>query len=188
MWGNPESPLAREFAMYLFEILGEVHLPIEVIKSNTADFMEIFRKSLSDAEIRVRVAALKATAAFLCSIDDTTIVMQFQGIVEAMLATTIEAIKADEEEGRESLETFVELAEYHADVFSAVAGKLVQVVSEVMAYRELEEKTRITAAEIVASLAEKSGSVMRKVAEMQTYFFPACMQMLSEVPLGDESE
>ena len=152
--------------MYLFEMLGEVHLPVETIRANSAEFMKIFHQSLSDQEIKVRVAALKATAAFLCSIDNTMIVFQFQSILEEMINTTVLAINADEEKGRETLETFAQLAEYHPELFRPFAGKLVEVVAEVMSHCGLENKTRTSATEVVVTLCEKSGTIMRTIEQI----------------------
>ena len=43
--------------------------------------MAVLSKSLTDADLTVRVAALKATISFLTSIDDTDTVMQYQGVI-----------------------------------------------------------------------------------------------------------
>lgn len=62
--------------------------------------MAIFTKSLTDKEIAVRVAALKATISFLTSIEDTDIVMGFQVIIPQILNTVVESLKENEEQGR----------------------------------------------------------------------------------------
>lgn len=56
--------------MYLFEVLSDCHLTPDQLKKYKDSFMTIFGKSLTDREITVRVAALKATTAFLTSIDE----------------------------------------------------------------------------------------------------------------------
>ncbi len=74
-WSACEEPNGRQFAMYIFEVLADCHLQTEQMTKHKDSFMMIFTKSLTDKEVRVRVAALKATISFLTSIDDTDIVM-----------------------------------------------------------------------------------------------------------------
>ena len=54
--------------------------------------MTIFAKSLTDREMTVRVAALKATTAFLTSIDDSDIVLSYIEIIPQLLNTVVEAL------------------------------------------------------------------------------------------------
>jgi hypothetical protein len=63
--------------MYVFEVLSDCHLTPEQLNKHKDSFMTIFSKSLTDREINVRVAALKATTAFLTSIDDQDIVISY---------------------------------------------------------------------------------------------------------------
>jgi hypothetical protein len=74
-WANSEIVNGRQFAMYLFEVVSDCHLTPEQITAYKDNFMSVFSKSLTDAEVNVRVAALKATISFLTSIDDTDTVM-----------------------------------------------------------------------------------------------------------------
>lgn len=76
-WSNSESSPARQLAMYLFEVVSDYHLTSEQLTAYKDSFMTIFTKSLTDKELLVRVAALKATISFLTSIEDTDIVMGF---------------------------------------------------------------------------------------------------------------
>jgi len=95
--------------MYLFEVLADCHLAPEQITLYKDSFMTIFSKSLTDREVTVRVAALKATISFLTSIDDTDVVMQYQGVVPQILNTVVEALKENEDQGRLALESMIEL-------------------------------------------------------------------------------
>lgn len=79
--------------MYLFEIVSDCHLSQEQITAYKDSFMAVFSKSLADSDVHVRVAALQATISFLTSIDDTDTVMQYQGIVPAILGVVVEALK-----------------------------------------------------------------------------------------------
>lgn len=86
--------------MYLFEVLSDCHLTPEQLNSYKDSFMSLFSKSFTDREVSVRVAAFKATTSFLTSIDDSDLVMQYIGIIPAMLNTVVEALKENEDQGR----------------------------------------------------------------------------------------
>ena len=59
--------------------------------------MTIFAKCFSDREMQVRVAALRATTAFLTSIDDSDIVLSYIEVMPQLLNTVVEALKNNEE-------------------------------------------------------------------------------------------
>lgn len=69
-WASVEEKTGREFSMYVFEVLSDVHLTSQQLANYKNDFMQIFEKALNDREVSVRVAALKAITAFFSGIDD----------------------------------------------------------------------------------------------------------------------
>lgn len=79
--------------MYIFEILADCHLSPEQINLYKDSFMKIFDESLTDREITVRVAALKATSAFLTSLDDSDVVLSYSAIVPNLLNVVVEALQ-----------------------------------------------------------------------------------------------
>jgi hypothetical protein len=80
-WAASDSNAGRQFSMYVFEVLSDCHLTPEQLSGHKDSFMTIFGKALIDREVQVRVAALKATTAFLTSIDDSDIVLQYLNII-----------------------------------------------------------------------------------------------------------
>lgn len=79
--------------------------------------MAIFEKTLSDAEVSVRVASLKAITAFFNGISDQDTVMGFTAILPALLGAMTEALKADEDQGRIALESMSELTGTHPEIW-----------------------------------------------------------------------
>ena len=59
--------------MYVFEKQTECHLSDEQLNTHKDSFYQIFEKSMQDQDIKVRVAALRATASFLLSIENKAI-------------------------------------------------------------------------------------------------------------------
>jgi len=64
---------------------------------------------LNDPTISVKVAALKATTSFLCSIDDEAAVLKYQDLMERLLEVVIDVLRSDEDKGKASLESLIEL-------------------------------------------------------------------------------
>jgi hypothetical protein len=63
--------------------------------------------------MKVRVAALLATTSFLLSVQDKTVLSSFQDLMQPILNTVVEALKADETLGKLALESLVDLAKTH---------------------------------------------------------------------------
>lgn len=59
--------------------------------------MNIFAKSLTDRDVQVKVAALKATTAFLTSLDDSDMVLTYSEIIPHLLNTVVDALKTNED-------------------------------------------------------------------------------------------
>ena len=96
-YANSTAVKQRQFAMYSFEVLSDMHLSSEELTSNKKDFMNIFDKALQDSEVLVKVAALKAIAAFISAIDDQETVMEFAPVLPALLDTIVTVLQVDEE-------------------------------------------------------------------------------------------
>lgn len=167
--------------MYIFEVLSDCHLQSEQMAQHKDSFMMIFSKSLTDKEVTVRVAALKATISFLTSIDDTDIVMQYQSILPQLLSTVVEALKENEEQGRLALESMIELTNTCPEIWKQTTAQLVNVISQVIMQKSFENGTRSAATEIVLALSSQMPASLRKVEETKAMFLPALVQMLTEV-------
>ena len=128
-WAGSDNTASRQFAMYLFEVLSDCHLTPEQLSTYKDSFMNIFSKSFTDREVSVRVATFKATTSFLTSMDDSDLVMQYVGIIPAMLNTVVEALKENEEQGRQALESMIELTNIYPELWKNTTNSLVNVIS-----------------------------------------------------------
>ncbi len=149
--------------------------------------MTIFSKSLTDREVTVRVAALKATTSFLTSIDDSDMVLGYQGIIPQILNTVVEALKENEEQGRLALESMNELTNVHPEIWKNNTNQLINVVSQVMTQTNFENGTRASAVEVVLALASNIPASLRKADETKTMFLTGLIQMLTEVEADFET-
>jgi len=57
----------------------------------------------------VKVSALKAITSFLGSIDDEAAVLKYQAMMDWVLDIVIEVLRQDEDKGKSSLESLIEL-------------------------------------------------------------------------------
>lgn len=128
-WGQSENPLAWSFAMYLIEVIADVHMPVELFKQYVNEFANIFAKGLSDTDVRVKVSTLKAASSFLTSIEDKNDVKDFAPIIEPMMNAIIDALQHDETIGWKAMESIIMLSEYHPILFETYCGKLVSICS-----------------------------------------------------------
>ena len=94
---SSDSAKCRQFAMYVFEILSEMHLSSEELQGAKSQFMQIFERALQDAEVVVRVAALKAISAFVSGINESEVALEFAPVLALLLDVIVEALQADEE-------------------------------------------------------------------------------------------
>ena len=78
--------------MYVFEILSECHLTPEQLSKYTDSFYQIFEKTLQENDIKVKVAAVKATTTFLTSITEEAIVNGFRPLMQPILNIMVEAL------------------------------------------------------------------------------------------------
>lgn len=90
----------------------------------------------------VRVASLKAITAFLCSIEEESIVLKYQDMMGSLLDMVVEVLRNDEDKGRSAIDSMIELSQYHGEIWSLVIDKLIFVVSEIIKNESFENSTR----------------------------------------------
>lgn len=173
--------------MYIFELLAEYHLPKEQIIENSTQFIELFSGCLKDDNITVKVAALKAITSFLSSIDEEAAVLKYQSMMDWILDIVIDVLRLDEDKGKQSLESLIELTQNHGDIWSLVMPKLLFIVSQILQNKSFEDSTRQSALEIIGSMAEGVPQLLRKsLADLKQHLFPSLMHMLAQ-PMYEDS-
>ena len=145
----------------MFELLSEYHLPQEQIESNQSSFMAMFSESLKDSQTRVRASTLKATMKFLSMFEDEDQVLQYAQNMSSLLDIVVEVIRDDEEQGKESLESLIELTNLFGEIWSACGQKLIYICAEIMKNKDFEDGTRESALELIASVAEAHPKLLK---------------------------
>jgi len=71
--------------------------------------MILFQNSLADSNVRVKVATLKALTCFLTCFEEDEHVMKYKGMMGSVIDLVILVLQTDEEEGKASLSSLIEL-------------------------------------------------------------------------------
>lgn len=187
-WGQHKEAKARSFAMSLIEVLADVHLPVELFKKYIQQFATIFQNGLNDATTEVKVSTLKATSSFLTSLQEKGDVKEFAPIIQPMIETIITAMKEDETIGRKSLESMIQLSEFHPHLFETYITQIITIVAQIMNTPEFEADTRSIASEFVCSIADSYPALLRKTDGVKSEFFPALFKMMCECELAEDDE
>lgn len=168
--------------MYALELLCEFHLPQDQIKQNQEHFMTLFKHSLGDSDVRVKVSTLKALTNFLTRFDDEDDVMKYKSMMEPLINLVIEVLKTSEDEGKASLQSLIELSQSYPEIWQDTIKTLVFVCSDVMKATTFDESTRQTALEIISTISEQAPKMLRNQSDcLKEHFFPAIFMMLVEV-------
>lgn len=104
--------------------------------------MTLFQHSLSDSDVRVKVATLKALTSFLTCFDDEEQVMKYKGMMGQLIQLVIEVLQTNEDEGKASLQSLIELTQSYADIWANDIAKLIYVCSDVMKTASFDLSTR----------------------------------------------
>ena len=70
-----------------------------------------------------------------------------------ILSTVVESLRADETQGKQALESMVDLTRTHPGCWKETSADLVNIISDVVQMTDFEEGTRTQAAEVVLTLA-----------------------------------
>lgn len=130
---------------------------------------------------------MKATTSFLYSIEDEGIVSSFNVLMPLILNTVVEALKADEGQGKIALESMVDLTKTHPQCWKDTSELLITIASDIIITKDFEDGTRSQAAEVVLTLASLVPATLRKLSVMKTKFFTGLVQMLTECEEDNET-
>lgn len=109
--------------------------------------------------------------------------------MSSLLDIVVEVIKDDEEQGKESLESLIELTNLFGEIWSACGPHLIFVSSEIMKNKDFEDSTRESALELIASVAEAHPKLLKDNQEhMKAQFFPSLGVMMTKLQDEDDLE
>jgi hypothetical protein len=81
--------------------------------------------------MKVKVAAAKAIAAFLSSIEDEDFVKNFAQTLPIMIQTLIDAVKQDEDSGVTTIQSISDLIESHPNFVQPIIEDLLDIMTQI---------------------------------------------------------
>ncbi|KAG0314219.1 hypothetical protein BGZ97_009502 [Linnemannia gamsii] len=170
------SPEHRESAFRIFtsvpNLISGQH--VDILKS-------VFANSLRDENLHVRLAAAKAAVSFMLDTNNAT-----RNSMASLMPQLLEVLNAlatagDEESLIEGLVVMIELAEHSPRLFRHVIVDVLPFMIEIVKKKELEDRTRQSALELLLTLAECAPGMVRKVPDYTTTIVPVALEMMTEL-------
>ncbi|KAG0269851.1 hypothetical protein BGZ95_001880, partial [Linnemannia exigua] len=170
------SPEHRESAFRIFtsvpNLISGQHF--DILKS-------VFANSLRDENLHVRLAAAKAAVSFMLDTNNAT-----RNSMASLMPQLLEVLNAlatagDEESLIEGLVVMIELAEHSPRLFRHVIVDVLPFMIEIVKKKELEDRTRQSALELLLTLAECAPGMVRKVPDYTTTIVPVALEMMTEL-------
>ena len=137
----------------------------------------------------IRIAALKALAAFLLELKDQESRNAFQTLIPLMLQTIATALQTGEEaECRSALEVFVEVAESQPKFLKKNVAECVTGMITIASNTDLEDPTRHLALEFLLTVAENMAAAARKLGTFCQSVVPVALGMMLEIECDTAEE
>uniref|UniRef100_A0A7S0LEM7 TOG domain-containing protein n=1 Tax=Coccolithus braarudii TaxID=221442 RepID=A0A7S0LEM7_9EUKA len=152
--------------------------------------LQIFNSSLgSNFPLQVRNAALRALASFLMVVDDAKVRQPFQDLVPLMLQTIAAALTENaEDECREAIEVFVELADSQIKFLKRYLQDCVSAMLQIASMTNLQDNVRHLALEFLLTVAESAPTMARKLPDFVNNAVPVALQMMLEIECDTPEE
>jgi len=174
----------REAALLIFSQLApEIG---EQLRAHFGLLRDVLSAGLNDQQsLKVRIAALTATANFLQYLNEPEERGQFQQLLPKMLECVSSALNAQQEDdARASLELFVDLAELDPTFLRPFLGQIISAMQQI-ATAKLEESTQQLGVEFLITLSESKAGMTRRHPKFVETLVPILLNMM--VGIDDSS-
>eukprot|EP01099_Mayorella_cantabrigiensis_P001326 TRINITY_DN1575_c0_g1_i1.p1 TRINITY_DN1575_c0_g1~~TRINITY_DN1575_c0_g1_i1.p1 ORF type:complete len:1131 (+),score=337.45 TRINITY_DN1575_c0_g1_i1:1-3393(+) len=180
---NPKDTL-RVCSLSVFSDLSQYVAP--TMKQHFATLQELLQQALQDPFINVRIAAVTATASVMTVLETNEEKERFRKLLPMMLDCVSKALnEKKEQEARDALEVFVEVAEAEPNFLRPYVVPLIEAMFQIAGADTLEPETRHMAVEFILTLAENKPGMVRKIPSLVDRFLPICLRFMMEL---DEAE
>ncbi|KAI8924999.1 armadillo-type protein [Entophlyctis helioformis] len=180
-FASSPQPLLRQTT---FQIMAGI--PSLFVNESPATIRTIFVAGIQDADVEVRLAALRAAAYYLIDAEPSAR-DSMTDLVPLMLGT-LPPVLADpnmELSATDAIGYLIELAEAFPKLFRPVVPQVVEFMTSVMKNTDMENGVRQTCLELLLTLAEAAPGMMRKHAAFASTVIPIMLEWMSE---HDEDE
>jgi len=170
----------RETALQIFsDIAPDIG---EQLRPHFNVLKDVLATGLNDSSLKVRVAALCATANFLAVLSEPNERAHFQQFIPLMLGVVSTSLNANqEEEARTAIELFVELAEGDPTFLRPHSSTVINAMITIASATGLEDSTKQLALEFLVTLAEAKPGLCRKHPKFEETLIPIVINMMLDL-------
>lgn len=174
----------RENALYVLSQIAD-YLDMKFIGPNLATLKQAFHDGLSDADIGVQIASLRATCAILNMLD-SQLCPHLEDLIPLMLSPVQRSISlGEEEDARSAIELLIEVAETEPKFWKTNLPTVCPLMLQIASTLKPDEddagrRCRQMALEFLVSVAEKLPSQCRKMGNFVQSVFPVGLAMMLE--------
>lgn len=186
-FSKSKVPYERESALYIFSLLTDYVEP-GVFQQYLPALKQAFHSGLSDADISVQIAGLRACCSLLNMLE-TNECQNFTDLIPLMLSPVQKSIQAgDEDDARSSIELLIDVVETEPKFWKNHLPPVCQLMLAIAANENLtpDNSPRQMALEFLVSISEKLPSQCRKMGTFVSSVFPVALNMM--LVLEDEPE
>lgn len=172
----------RESALYIFSLLTD-YVDATVFNQYLPALKSAFHAGLSDADISVQIAGLRACCSLLNMLD-TNECQRFVDLIPLMLRPVQQSIeKGDEDDARSSIELLIDVVETEPKFWKNHLPPVCQLMLTIASNATLtpDNSPRQMALEFLVSISEKLPSQCRKMGNFVQNVFPVALNMMLEI-------
>ena len=179
---SPDPRLAEASLLILVSLASYLAAPL---RSYMGTLHTVLSTHLSSQSPDVAAAAVRATVAFVASVDTPADRDALQSLVPAMLASIAASLNAgDETAAQDAVEAMMEVAEDHPRFLRRHLAETVTAMLHIAEADTLDPPTRQLAAELVLTLCEareKAPGMMRRLPAVLARLFQLCVAFLLDI-------
>lgn len=172
----------RESALYIFSLLTD-YVDAAIFQQYLPALKNAFHAGLSDADISVQIAGLRACCSLLNMLD-TNECQKFVDLIPLMLSPVQRSIESgDEDDARSSIELLIDVVETEPKFWKNHLPPVCQLMLTIASNANLtpDNSPRQMALEFLVSIAEKLPSHCRKIGNFVQNVFPVALNMMLEL-------
>ncbi|KAK8243541.1 armadillo-type protein [Phyllosticta capitalensis] len=177
---SPE-PGQRENAFRIFATTPGI-----IEKQHEDTVLGAFTQGFKDDNISVRIAAMEAFSSFFRSINKKSQQKYYPLIGEILNILPPIKEAGDSTQLSNALIALIDLAEIAPKMFKPVFNALVNFSITVIQDKELEDKTRQNALELMATFADSSPQMCRKDSNYTPDMVTQCLSLMTDVGIDDD--
>lgn len=166
-----------------FQIFSQLAIYIaQQIRTHFGTLRDTLNAGLNDSSVKVKLAALGATANFLQILAEPHERQQFQQLIPIMLGTISTALNEQkEEDAQTAIELFVDLAELDPTFLRPCLASVVQAMMTIASHTSLEDATRQLGVEFLITLCESKPTMLRKLPKFVENLIPIVLKFMLDL-------